>query len=225
MNNYLNFSDLLRAHNFTLDLMVSTLHDPDFYKTVHSQSVLENTWFYFWWNILHTVLNYGGNVPELSAESLCLHQGMATGGRWCPCSVQASLKGGLDWTGTLAWTTQLSASNRCHQIQKGHVTPTATSCHLLMKAERFCRKFGNFFHHNLTLCAECFIRNYVSRVHKHSLPNLILCLDFSKQSENCDWLKIWLGSKLWLCTLRTPIQLRLWFIYAHLGRVPTDMMT
>ncbi len=124
-----------------------------------------------------------------------------------------------------AWTTQLSASNRCHQIQKGHVTPTATSCHLLMKAERFCRKFGNFFHHNLTLCAECFIRNYVSRVHKHSLPNLILCLDFSKQSENCDWLKIWLGSKLWLCTLRTPIQLRLWFIYAHLGRVPTDMMT
>ena len=28
-------------------------------------------------------------------------------------------------------------------------------------AERFCRKFGNFFHHNLTLCAECFIRNYI----------------------------------------------------------------
>ncbi len=56
-------------------------------------------------------------------------------------------------------------------IQKGHVTPTATSCHRLTKAERFCRKFGNFFHHNMTLCAECFIRNYVSIVQKHLLPN------------------------------------------------------
>ncbi len=33
------------------------------------------------------------------------------------------------------------------------------SYHPLTKAERFCRKFGNFFRHNLTLCAECFIRN------------------------------------------------------------------
>ncbi len=30
----------------------------------------------------------------------------------------------------------------------------------LMKAERFCRKFGNFFHYYLTLCVECFIRKY-----------------------------------------------------------------
>ncbi len=30
-------------------------------------------------------------------------------------------------------------------IQRGHVTPTATSYHPLTKAERFCRKFGNFF--------------------------------------------------------------------------------
>ncbi len=52
------------------------------------------------------------NIPEFSAESLCLRQGMATSGRWChmdhvtpvggwqlgcpgrcPCSVQASLGG------------------------------------------------------------------------------------------------------------------------------------
>ncbi len=35
-------------------------------------------------------------------------------------------------------------SNWCHMIQKGHVTPTVTSCHPLMQAERFCQKFGNF---------------------------------------------------------------------------------
>ncbi len=40
----------------------------------------------------------------------------------------------------------------------GNVTPTATSYHLLTKAERFCQKFGNFFHHYLTLCVECFVR-------------------------------------------------------------------
>ncbi len=45
-----------------------------------------------------------------------------------------------------------------------------TNGHPLTKADRFCRKFGNFFHHYLTLCVECFIRNYVSRVQKHSLP-------------------------------------------------------
>ncbi len=28
-----------------------------------------------------------------------------------------------------------------------------------MKAERFCQKFGNFFHIILTLCTECLIRN------------------------------------------------------------------
>ncbi len=49
------------------------------------------------------------------------------------------------------------------------MTPRATSCHPLTKAERFCRKFGNFST-NLTLCIECVIRNYVSRVQKHSLP-------------------------------------------------------
>ena len=33
--------------------------------------------------------------------------------------------------------------------------------------ERFWRKFGNLnFHHNLTLCTECSIGNYVSRVQK-----------------------------------------------------------
>ncbi len=78
--------------------------------------------------------------------------------------------GGMNWTGTPAWTSQLSSSNWCYMIQKGHVTPTATSYHPLTKAERFCRKFGNFFHHYLTLCVECFIRNYVSRVQKYSLP-------------------------------------------------------
>ena len=34
----------------------------------------------------------------------------------------------------------------CHMIQKDHVTPAATSYHPLMKAERFCRTFGNFFY-------------------------------------------------------------------------------
>ena len=55
-----------------------------------------------------------------------------------------STKGGLNWTGTPAWTSQLSSANWYHMIQKGHVAPTATSCHPLTKAERFCRKFGNF---------------------------------------------------------------------------------
>ncbi len=55
-----------------------------------------------------------------------------------------STKGGLDWTGTPAWISQLLSSNWWHMIQKGHVTPTAISCHPLTKAERFCRKFGNF---------------------------------------------------------------------------------
>ncbi len=53
-----------------------------------------------------------------------------------------STKGGLDWTGTPAWTSQLSSSNWCHMIQKGHATPMATSCHPLTKAERFCQIFG-----------------------------------------------------------------------------------
>ena len=30
-----------------------------------------------------TESNYGGKVPEFSAESLCLRQGMATSDRWC----------------------------------------------------------------------------------------------------------------------------------------------
>ncbi len=80
-------------------------------------------------------------------------------------------KGGLNWTGTPAWTSQLSSSNWCHMIQKGHVTPTATSYHPLTKAERFCRKFGIFFQY-YWLCVECFVRNYVSRVQKHSLPKM-----------------------------------------------------
>ena len=35
----------------------------------------------FWSHILHT--EYGGKVPEISAESLCFRQGMATSGHWC----------------------------------------------------------------------------------------------------------------------------------------------
>ncbi len=57
------------------------------------------------------------------------------------------------------WWYYWLSSNWCHMIQKGHVTPTATSYHPLTKAERFCRKFRNFFNHYLTLCVECFIRN------------------------------------------------------------------
>ncbi len=38
---------------------------------------------YFWWNILHTESMMVEKVPEFSAESLYLRQGMATSGRWC----------------------------------------------------------------------------------------------------------------------------------------------
>ncbi len=40
------------------------------------------------------------------------------------------------------------SSNWCHMIQKGQYAPTATSyhgSHPLTNAERFCRKFGNFY--------------------------------------------------------------------------------
>ncbi len=46
---------------------------------------------------------------------------------------------------------EFSAESLCLR----HVTPTATSYHPLMKAERFCRKFGNFFRHYLTLSSVC----------------------------------------------------------------------
>ncbi len=55
----------------------------------------------FWRNILHTESVVLEKVPEFSAESLCLRQGMVT---WC------------------------------HMIQKGHVTPTATSYSSIDKA-------------------------------------------------------------------------------------------
>ncbi len=85
----------------------------------------------------------------------------------------------------------------CHMTLLDHVTPTATSCHPLTKAEKFCRKFGNLFHHNLTLCAECFIRNYVSGVQKHSLSKL------TANVHKCGSMMIgtrhWLGSDHNLC--------------------------
>ncbi len=55
-----------------------------------------------------------------------MSQGMATSGHWC--RITHSL-----------------------MIQKGDVTQTATSCLSLTKAERFCRKFGNFCT-NPTVC-------------------------------------------------------------------------
>ncbi len=63
----------------------------------------------------------------------------------------------------------------CHMIQKGYVTPTATSCqspsgscdiatatscHPLTKAERFLPKIQELFQNNLTLCTESFIGNF-----------------------------------------------------------------
>ncbi len=85
----------------------------------------------FWWNILHTQSNYGGKVPEFSAKSLSASvrgwQLVAIGVTW------HDPEGSCD-----------TASNWCHMIQKAHVTPTATSCHPLTKAEWFCQKFGNF---------------------------------------------------------------------------------
>ncbi len=57
---------------------------------------------------------------------------------------------------------------------------TATSCHPLTKAERFCRKFGIFFHHKPTLWVECvWSEVYISRVKKHSLPNTYIYTYFN----------------------------------------------
>ncbi len=70
-------------------------------------------------------------------------------------------RGSKDQGGGREGRAPVEVTHWCHMIQKGHVTLTATSCHPLTKAERFCRSFGNFFHHNLTLCAECFIRNLI----------------------------------------------------------------
>ncbi len=72
-------------------------------------------------------------------------------------------KGGHQNTPREAWTEkgQRPGHPRCHP-PTDHVTPTANSCHPLMKAERFCRKFGNFFHRKLTLCAEGFIRKHIA---------------------------------------------------------------
>ncbi len=44
------------------------------------------------------------------------------------------------------------------------------------KGREICRKFGNFSTIILTLCVECVVRNYVSQVQKHSLPNVHLYL-------------------------------------------------
>ncbi len=62
------------------------------------------------------------------------------------------------------WWYYWLSSNWCHMIQKGHVTPTATSYHPLTKAGRFCRKFRNFFHHNF------------DSVHRMSHQKLLLLL-------------------------------------------------
>ncbi len=37
----------------------------------------------FWSHFLFTESNYGKKIPEFSAESLCLLQGMPSSGRWC----------------------------------------------------------------------------------------------------------------------------------------------
>ncbi len=85
-----------------------------------------------------------------------LRQGMENSGHWCHmtfldhvtpvggwqlgcpgrcrCSVQAPL--GVFW-----WPPWISS------LTRGLPCPS--------------QKFGNFFHHNLTLCAECFIRKYI----------------------------------------------------------------
>ncbi len=110
-----------------------------------------------------------------SADSFCLHQQMTltTSGRYCHMTLltdSESTKGGLDWTGTPAWTSQLSSSNWCHMIQKGHVTPTAISCYPLTKVERFCWKFGNLST-IIWLCVQNFSSEIMFPVQKHSLPN------------------------------------------------------
>ncbi len=67
-------------------------------------------------------------------------------------------KGGLNWTGTLAWTSQLSSSNWCHMIQKGHVTPTATELPSPDEGREILPKIRELFPILLTLCVECFVR-------------------------------------------------------------------
>ncbi len=108
-------------------------------------------------------------------------------------------KGGLNWIGTPAWTSQLSSSNWCHMIQKGHVTPKATSYHPLTKAERFCRKFGNFSHHYLTLCVECFGRNILD-----------LCSKIQSKPHYCDWLRVCLNKSLFTFFLNSFKKFIVW---------------
>ncbi len=99
---------------------------------------------------LCTQSNYGEKVPEFLAELLCLRQGMATSGRWCHMTHldHVTPVGGCQ-LGCPGRTEQghrpghPSCHPPTHMIQKGHVIPTATSCHPLTKAERFCWKFGN----------------------------------------------------------------------------------
>ncbi len=79
-----------------------------------------------WSHILLPESDYGGKGPEFSAESLYLpHAGI--------------------------WASQLSSSNWCHMIQKGHVTLRATSCHPQDEGRDILQKIQELFHNNLTL--------------------------------------------------------------------------
>ncbi len=111
----------------------------------------------FWRNILHTESNNGGKSSRIFGRISLPSSGMVTSGRWCHMTRLDPVTPVGGWQPVR--TSPLSSSNWCQMIQKGNLTPTATSYHPLTKAEIFCRKFGNFFHHYLSLCVGCFIRN------------------------------------------------------------------
>ncbi len=117
-----------------------------------------NNLYIFWRNILHTESVVLEKDPEFSAESLCLRQGMVTSGRWCHMTLLDHVTPVGGW--------QLRCPGRC---------PCSAQASLA-EGREILLKIRELFHHNLTLCAECFIRNYVSRAKKHSLSFLIFVL-------------------------------------------------
>ncbi len=82
----------------------------------------------------------------------------------CPCLVQASL--GVFW-----WPPWFSSWTH------GLPCPISWPLAIPWRRQRDSAKNSGTFSTIIWLCAECFIRNYVSRVQKHSLPNLstVIC--------------------------------------------------
>ncbi len=110
-------------------------------------------------------------------------------------------------TAVFGWVNIWSSYNWCHVIQKCHVTPTATSYHPLTKAERFCRKFGNFFHHNFDYVHRMSHQKLCSQSPKTFTPknNESFVFPNSWISDNVSYLSIiWGVRTCLLCLLQPP---------------------